>query len=153
MGHPEASDEGTCYPISTHEQMEAAYERVGASCQVILDLHDRLQGKQLKAGLSLKQVVEFQNELVEIAEHIMTVATSTHEAQKTTSEVRKADHEISAQIQLILVCLICGTYVYGRQYKADTPAWDIPGLNFPLDWETAEEIALGIQEGEGHIWD
>ena len=109
MGHPEASDEGTCYPISTHEQMEAAYERVGASCQMILDLHDRLQGKQLKAGLSLKQVVEFQNELVDVAEHIMTVTTSTHEAQRNTSEVREADHEISAQIQLILLYLICGT--------------------------------------------
>ena len=89
---------------------------------MILDLYDRLRGKQLKAGLDLKQVVEFQNELVEIAEHIMTVTASTHEAQRTTSEVRKADHEISAQIQLILVYLICGTYMYGRQYKADTPA-------------------------------
>ena len=61
--------------------MEEAYERVGASCHMILDLYDRLRGEQLKAGLDLKQVVEFQNELVETAEHIMTVATSTHETQ------------------------------------------------------------------------
>ena len=80
---------------------------------MILDLYDRLQGKHLKAGLSMEEVTEFQNEPIDVAEHIRTITTSTHEAQRTTSEVRKADHEISAQIQLILVYLICGTYVYG----------------------------------------
>ena len=63
--------------------------------------------------------------------------------------MRKADHEISAQIQLILVYLICGSYVYGPLHQADLPEWNTPGLNFPLDWESAEEIAQDIQEGSG----
>ena len=81
---------------------------------MVLDLHDRMKGKKLKAGLSMEEVTEFQNVLIGLAEHVETITVKTHNDQKTASEVRQADHEISAQIQLILVYLICGSYVYGR---------------------------------------
>ena len=59
MGHPEASDAGTSFPIDTLDQLDAALARVGSACQVVLDLNDRMKGKKLKAGLSMEEVPEF----------------------------------------------------------------------------------------------
>ena len=128
--------------------MDIARKRVGASCQLVLDLYERLQGQRLKSGLDMQDVTEQQNKYIEIAEHTLDVVAQIDDSQMLDADVRKADHEISMQICLILTYLVKVTYTYGRYHKVGTLDWEVPLPMFPHDWDTAHDIALDVFEGK-----
>ena len=97
------------YSIRTPEAMDIARKRVGASCQLVLDLYERLQGKHLKPGSNMQDITGRQNGFIEIADHLMDVVAHTHDSHELDSDVRKADHEVSTQMCLILTYLIKAT--------------------------------------------
>ena len=122
----EVGDAEVSYPIDTFEQQQEALARVGAVCQVMLELNDRIQGKQLCSGMTLEEVTELQDEFIGIADEIEQITMRIHEEHKITPEVRKADFEVASQIQLLLYHIISGVYVYGRMHQVDLPDWKIP---------------------------
>ena len=114
MERSEVGDAEVSYPIDTFEHLQEAFARVGTVCQVMLELNDRIQGKQLRSGMTLEEVTELQDEFISIADEIEQVTMRIHEEHKITSEVRKADFEVASQIQLLLYTIIGHVYVLGR---------------------------------------